>query len=195
MNCASAISLLSLPWPAPIPLANWVPEVSERTFAIMLGLVVLVFFAAVAPLVKKGHITLSMAVLAFMALLAATWLIFPILCYTMPSRWANYSLARDIQHRMIEFCYRASTYEEAKQRLAEFRWQNEKVTYRPELTKSGEDGWVLVARPDRDSVPVLPLWERLLYRDFSRYRCPPIKTQKGWSRAEFLERDAPGDGD
>jgi len=95
----------------------------------------------------------------------------------------------------MELSYQASTYAEAKRRLAEFTWQDDKVTYRPDLTKSGEDGWGLVARPDRDSIPDLPLWERLLYRDFSRYRCPPIKTKKGWSRAEFLDREAPGDGD
>jgi len=188
--------LLSLPWTAPIPLAFWVsPPVSERTFAIVLGLVILVFSAVTALLVRKGDITLSMASIAFVGLLAAAWLIFPILCYRMASRHANYSLARGIHHRMKELSYRPITYEEAKQRLAEFRWQDDKVTYRPELTRSGEDGWGLVARPDRDSVPVLPLWERLLYRNFSRYRCPPIKTQKGWSRVEFLDTGTTADDD
>jgi len=70
MTCAYTISLLSLPWTVPIPLAHWVPPpVSERTFAVALGMVIIAFFAVIAPRVKRRRVTLAKASLAFAALL------------------------------------------------------------------------------------------------------------------------------
>lgn len=124
-------------------------------------------------------------------LLLSGWYAFVLFLPELADEHGQPAWPQVVKANMIELAMSGKSYEEVQTSVDSLRWSGQDIFYTPELTRVGEESWVLVARPHKSKKYARGFLARLVWLDYHQYTIYTYRIRPGM---EYPDRWVEGDG-